>query len=311
MSAKTNDTLFLAIGGLALLGAGVWAFVQQSDIDTLKNAPSAPASGTAYEPTAIALASPASQTWADAPDQTAGPEWIYDVFTPPKIYYNTATKTFVVEPPTPVVDDERKQPELPTAFGLELIRVEQPLFRLQLVGYVGEGEQARGNFLNVKTGAVIFGTTGKKLPDLDLEIVRFSATRRVVPQAGGTTLVFVEVSAVVRDTKTGVEIPLDSKTRVPEGSLQATFKVLDGTERTVRAGESFTVGQYTYKIEDLTLAPPSAKATKEGGQRTAPETQTLTIAPPPASASDSNAPSTEGIAPTPGAVVPSGAFPGF
>jgi hypothetical protein len=35
-----------------------------------------------------------------------------------------------------------------------LIDLHKPLFRLQLVGYVGEGANARGNFLNVQTGAV-------------------------------------------------------------------------------------------------------------------------------------------------------------
>lgn len=306
MSAKTNDTIFLAIGGLALLGAGVWAFVQQSDIEAFKASPSAPGSGTVYAPTAIAVSSPASQTWADAPSQTAGPKWIYDVFTPPKIYYNTESKTFVVEPPVAVIDGP-KDPEQPDPFGLELVKVEQPLFRLQLVGYVGEGDQARGNFLNVKTGAVIFGTTGKKLPELNLEIVRFSANRRVVPQPSGTTLVFVEVSAVVRDTVTGVETTLDSKTRVPEGPIQATFKLPDGTQRNAKTGESFTLGDSTFKIGDLTLDPPSAKATKEGGKLPAPETQTLTIPPPPAPAADPNASSGEGMAPA----APASAFPGF
>lgn len=303
MSAKTNDTIYLAIGGIAILGAGVWAFVQQAGISALREGASAPSSGAGYEPTAIAVTSPASETWEPPTPQSAGDKWIYDVFTPPKIYYNTGTKQFTVVPPVEGPVDQ--PPPVPEPVWPELVKVEQPLFRLQLVGYVGEGEQARGNFLNTKTGAVVFGTTGKKLPDLNLEIVSFSAERRVVPQPGGTTLVFTEVSAVVRDTETGVETKLDAKTRVPEGPLMATFKLPDGTERTASAGETLEVAGIGYKIGELTLVPPSAVATKEGPQVSEPETKTLVVPPPapPPTTTESNEPAPETMAPD--------AFPGF
>lgn len=306
MSAKTNDTIYLAIGGFAILGAGVWAFVQQSDITALREAPSAPSSGAAYEPAAIAVSSPASETWEPAPAQSAGEKWIYDVFTPPKIYYNTETKQFTVVPPvsTPT-GTTTPEVVVPQTFGLQLVKVEQPLFRLQLVGYVGEGDQARGNFLNVQTGAVVFGTSGKKLPDLNLEIVRFTAQRRVVEQPGGTTLVFTEATALVRDTKTGVETTLNTKARTPEGPIQATFKLDDGTERTVTSGATLTIGDHRYKIGEITLSPPTAVVSKEGGQLPAPETQTLVV-PPPAPPAPEVAPD----APSPD-VMPPGAFPGF
>lgn len=315
MSAKTNDTLYLAIGGLAIVGAGVWAFVQQSAIAELRTPPVAPTSGAAYEASAIKIVTPETRSWAEAPSQTAGEKWIYDVFTPPKIYYNTQTKQFTVvppEPPKPIdPEDPTKRVIPPTGFALELVKVDQPLFRLQLVGYVGEGPQARGNFLNVQTGAVIFGTTGKKIPELNLEIVRFSAERKVVPQPGGTTLVYTEVAAVVRDTVTGVETTLDPKARVPEGPLVVTLKsTADGTEHTVKSGETFKVGDISYKIGDLVLDPPSAVVTAEGGPLPAPETKTLVIPPPPPPPSAN----TEGVPPegmSPASPPTGGAFPGF
>lgn len=282
MSAKTNDTLFLAVGGLAVVGAGIWAIVQQSRIDDFRAPPAVPAGGAAYEPGAIAISSPESRRWAPPPSQAAGPLWIYDVFTPPKIYYNTQTRQFTVVPPEP--PDDSKGPVVvrpPAEFGLELAKVEQPLFRLQLVGYVGEGEQARGNFLNVETGAVVFGTTGRKFADLNLEIVRFAAERRVVQQPGGTTLVFVEATAVVRDTTTGEETKLDTQSRVPGGAPVVTFKDAAGVEHTARSGETLTLGDFTYKVGDLTLDPPSAVVTKEGDALPEPETKTLLVPPPP------------------------------
>jgi hypothetical protein len=303
MSAKTNDTIFLAIGGFAILGAGVWAFVQQSSISELRTPPLAPSSGAVYEPSAVKIVTPESRSWADAPAQKAGEKWIYDVFTPPKIYYNIHTKQFTVVPPTdPVQPVDTKvdvvMPPIPT-FGLELVKVEQPLFRLQLIGNVGEGDQARGNFLNVRTGTVVFGTTGKKLPDLKLEIVRFSAERKVVPQPGGTTLRYLEVTAIVRDTETGVETPLDLKRRVPEGPPIVVFKTPDGAERTAKSGDKFTVGEDSYTVGELVVEPPSAVVTREGPSLPAPETKTLVIPPPAPPPPDSAAPSPEGGA-TPG-----------
>lgn len=317
MSAKTNDTIYLAIGGLAIVGAGVWAFVQQSAISDLRTPPAPPSSGAVYEPSAIKIVTPETRSWENAPSQKAGDKWIYDVFTPPKIYYNTQTKQFTVVPPPPPPDPNQTivVPPVPeTGFGLDLVKVEQPLFRLQLVGYVGEGAQARGNFLNVQTGAVVFGATGKKIPELNLEIVSFSAERKVVPQPGGTTLRYVEVSAVVRDTVTGVEIKLDPKSRVPEGPLVVTFKTPDGSERTAKSGDSFTIGETTYKVGDLVLEPPSAVVTREGGPLPAPETKTLVVPPPapPALPVDPNAPPPEpGMAPSTPPQPGPGAFPGF
>ena len=315
MSAKTNDTLYLAVGGLAILGTGVWAFLQQSDIKAFRSPANAPASGSAYEATAITITSPESRKWADAQSQTAGEKWIYDVFTPPEIYYNTRTKQFTVVPPviepTAVTNTGDPVPVLPPSFGLELVKVEQPLFRLQLEGWVGEGPSARGNFLNVQTGTAVFGTTGKKLPDLNLEIVRFSAERRVTEIPGGTRIVETVATAVVRDTVTGVETPLDAKVRTPEGPLSVTFKLADGTERSAKSGESISAGDHTFKVGELTLDPPSAVVIKEGKDLAVPETKTLVIPPPPPPAPvvDPNAPPSEAMdAPQPGTP---GAFPGF
>lgn len=312
MSAKTNDKVYLAIGGIAIVGAGIWAFVQQAGISELRNPPVAPSSGSPYEVSAIQIVQPESRSWADAPSQKAGEKWIYDVFTPPKIYYNTQTKQFTVVPPPPIevkVVGPDEPPLPPPTFGVDLVRVDQPLFRVQLIGYVGEGAQARGNFLNVQTGTVFLGATGKKIPELNLEIVSFSAQRKIVPQAGGTTLVYTEVAAVVRDTVTGVETTLDPKARVPEGPLVVTLKGSDSIERTVKSGDSFQIGDVTYKVGELVLDPPSVVVTREGGPVPAPETKTLVVPPPPPPV-DPNAPVSE----TPGDGMPkptTGAFPGF
>lgn len=284
MSAKTNDTVFLAIGGVLALGACAWAFLQQSDISELKAPVSAPMGGSGYEATSFTVVSPETRSWASPKPQSAGEKWLYDVFTPPKIYYNVQTKKFVVEPPTFVVVERVEGPGevvAPVTFGLELVKVEQPLFRLQLVGYIGEGSSARGTFENQRTKQIIFGTTGKKLPDLNLEIVNFSAERRRTRVAGETELVETISSATVRDTETGVETKLDVKYRTPEGPLHVVLKLDDGTERSLPSGATVSIGSYSYLIGEIDAAIPSVVVTKSGGDLEAPETKTLVIPPPP------------------------------
>ncbi|MCU0791363.1 MAG: hypothetical protein MUE42_00590 [Opitutaceae bacterium] len=289
MSAKTNDTLFLAAGGLALAGSCAWAFFQQSTISTFLEPVLAPSNGSVVEVAPLAVTSPVSRQWGKPEAQTAGANWLFEVFTPPVIYYNTETKQFTVTVPVitrpEVVEGTTPEQAVVAQFGLGLVKVVQPLFRLQLVGYVGEGTSARGNFQNELTGDIIFGTTGKKLPDLNLEIIHFSAERVRTPVADGTVIVETVVKATVKDTITGEEIPLDAKVRRPEGPLQVTFKKADGTEVTAKSGDVITSGANIYTVGAITLDPPSAVVTKTGGDLAAPLTETLVI-PPPAPAID-------------------------
>ena len=312
MSAKTNDTVYLAIGGALVLGACAWAFLQQSDISALSEPVAAPMGGSSYEPSALSVSSSESRSWASPAPQSAGEKWLYDVFTPPKIYYNTQTKKFVVEPPVFVAVDTTNTdvvvPDAPVTFGVELARVEQPLFRLQLVGYVGEGATARGTFEDQTTKQIIFGTTGKKLPSLNLEIVRFSAERRRTKVAGETEIVETICTATVRDTVTGVETNLDVKNRTPEGPIHVVLKLDDGTERSVPSGETIKIGTFTYVIGTIDSTTPSVVVTKSGGDLEAPETKTLLIPPPPAPVvPEGGAPMEGGEMPPP----PPGGFSGF
>ncbi len=284
MSAKTNDTLFIAAGGLVFLGACGWAFLQQGAISSLREAVNPPLSGSIYESSPISVVKPETRQWAVAPKQAAGENWVYDVFTPPKIYYNLETKRFTVTVPrytpkvievTPVEDTTPKD-----RFGLELVKVFQPLFRLQLVGYIGEGPKARGNFLKVQTDEVVFGTTGKKIPDLNLEIVSFSAERRKVAVEGGTSIVETVAFAVVRDTVTGVETKLDATVRTPEGDPEVTFKLPDGSLRVAKTGDVFKDGETTFTVGALTVVPPSAEVKREEGVPKVTETKILVVPPP-------------------------------
>lgn len=283
MSAKTNDTLFLAAGGIIFLGACGWAVLQQAGISSLSAPVSAPSSGSVYEAAPLKLTQTETLQWAGVNHQSSGEKWIFDVFTPPKIYYNLQTKRFTVTPPERIVDITGVtvvKPTVQVGFGLELVTVTQPLFRLQLEGYIGEGPKARGTFVNVKTGELLIAVAGKKIPDLNLVIVSFVAERRKT-ETDGTPIWETVAFAVVRDTETGVETRLDAKVRTPEGVPEVTFKVLaDGTLRTSKSGDVFTVGDSTFTVGELKLLPPTARVTRKDKSQIIPETKDLVVPPP-------------------------------
>lgn len=285
MSASSKDKVFLAAGAVVFLGAAGWAFMNEGDIAAYGEAPQVPATGRSYEPTAVAVTTPEARRWAEAPSQSAGEKWRFEVFTPPQIFYNEETRAFTVIPPIikdktvgPVIETPKDIP--PVTFGATLVKVEQPLFRLQLVGAVGEGPTARGTFQAKDSKDIILGTTGKKLPDLNLEIVEFKAERVRDTVAGATTVIRDVIYAVVRDTQTGQTYRLDPKNRLPDGPLVATLKLDSGEERPVSVGATFKVGDVDYTVGEIVLSPESVVVTKKPADGEA-ETKTLVIPPPP------------------------------
>ena len=283
MSLQAKDKLFLTIGGLALVLTSVWAFLEQSKISARGTPLNAPTGGSAYEPKEVKVSMPPSQSWAKAGAQPAGDNWIYNVFTPPKIYYNTYSKQFTVIPPelyVAPVEVGPLAPPPPPRPAIELVSVTQPLFRLQLVGYIGNEGNYRGTFNNETTGKTFFGTSGRKIPELNLEIVTFEAKRRKVVVAGGSTIVDFVAYAVVRDAVTGREYMLHHDKRLPEGPLVATVKLTDGSIKDVKTGDRLESEGSTFVIGDLTLYPPSVVVSKSGGAGALPMTETLTVPPP-------------------------------
>ena len=264
MSANTKDTLFLAVGGVAFLAAGAWAFLQQIG----QTAVVPPTSGRDYAPSRLSIEPPVSQQWAPAPSQSAGENWRFEVFTPPKIYYNEETKQFTVIPPVykkeTTVTPTTPEPVKPE-FGVKLAKVEQPLFRLQLVGAVDFGPNARGTFENQLTGDIIVATKGRRLDALNLEITEFVALRRRTAVQGGSDVVEDIIYAVVKDTQTGVETRLNAGTRLPDGVLRATLTTTEGGERVVTAGDTISEGDSTFEILEIGLTPPAVKVKRTKG----------------------------------------------
>lgn len=304
MTTPVSDKIFLGAGGLLFAAACAWAFMQQGQLAKLDGKVEVPASGAAYAPDPLPPATISeAKLWPDATALSRGENWVYDVFTPPVIYYDTETKQFTVTPPDiRPPDDDIKPPE---PFGVSLVKIVQYPFPLQLVGYVGEGKDARGTFQNMVTNETFLGTTGKKIADLKLEIVAFEAKleRTIIDNQ---PVVYPVASARVRNTETGKETQLSNTERIIEAEPAAVVQVAgEESTRELKVGASFTAGDLTYVLDSIQAEPPAVVMTKSGGELEEPKTETLTEQAP--------------VAPAPvidqmpegESALPDGFFPGF
>ncbi|MGH8020139.1 MAG: hypothetical protein ACREIA_18040 [Opitutaceae bacterium] len=255
------DKVLLVLGLLALFASAGVAFLRFQRLDEIaaKNPPMniVPAP---YEPQTARVPEIETVFWPDATPQSRGSEWIYDVFTPPVIYYNRQTGQFTVTPPdrnAPVV--VRNEGD----FAVELVAVRQEPYRIQLVGYVG-AEEANGAPIaaleNVETGDSLVGRAGKVFEQEQFTLQSFDI-RRVTTNTDDSMPVIENIGfAVVLDQRTGREETLTNRERKMLPRLQAVLRLLTDPpeQRVVREGETITVEGYEYLVTQLSLNPAQA-----------------------------------------------------
>lgn len=274
MTAKSSDrvligaALLLALASAAMYGVWTWRS---------SNAPSEPIasvqlSATPYAPAVVDAVAVKTDTWTPPSAQSRGRDWIYDTFTPPEIFYSARSRQFTVRPPTGLTDDEPSE-----AFGLELVSVRPEPFRLQLIGYVGADGNWRGTFENVRSGEVFLAAAGRRVPSLALSIKSLDVRPQPIEIAQSMTTRQRVATVVVRDENTGRDVTLTHRERQFTGTLFA-FVAATGqaATREVRAGDTFTLGQATYRIDAIQNTPPTIEVTKESPNLAQPDIRTLT-----------------------------------
>ena len=292
MLARNYEKLLLGFAIFLLAASGLWVFMQSGSVAHLEAAVISPVpSDGAYQPVPVEAATVTTEVWPQPVSQSAGAEWLYDVFTPPTIYFNPVTKVFQVTPqvkPTVTVDPRSERQAELDRFGVTLVETKVPEYRLQLVGYIGEGEGARGQFENTLTGDIILGRPGRRIADLQIEVRSIEVNRAEFA-----------ATAVVLDERTGEEITLDTRTRrVLEGQRAAVLESkATGTRRTLAPGEAWPTDGYTFTLDSVELSPPKATVTKSGGDLVEPKSLTLEIPAP--ARSEPAAPADAGTTPPP------------
>jgi hypothetical protein len=270
---RRSERICAAAASLLALGSAAWFGLRWvRDGAQAKPAPVALAGDYA----AAAAAKPTPPTvvnWPAPQAQARGPGWVYDVFTPPEIFYDADTQRFRVAPresPATVAPAQ-------TGFGLEVLSVAPDLFPLQLLGYVGRPGEILGTFENTATSETLLLRTGDRVPDLGLTIESVTVERETVKLPESMAVQERQVNAVVRDDRTGRRTALNqSRTACTETAhAQVIVDAAAASPRLVHAGDVIDDGATHYKIEKIRLAPPGVDVTKEVSGHDGIERQTL------------------------------------
>lgn len=264
---------FAAACALAASGA-LWWGMNRDKIETLRRQPvSASIDGAAYARVELPVPAPVAKTWPKPAAQSHGSGWLYEVFTPPVIYYHAGAKSFAVTPPL-------QEGGAQLAFGLELLDVQRELYRLQLVGYVGRPGDYVAAFVSPKVPDTLLARSGRRFDELGLAFAGIDVRKVNVSDDPAMPAYEVAAFAMVRDLATGEEVTLDSRQRKFTDTPLALLRLGASTKlREARVGDVFQDQGVSYRIERIQLDPPEVVVARTVEGLPYPETRVLTPAP--------------------------------
>ena len=266
MLRKKYDKILFAFALLVVIGSSLLFFQRGEQIAGDLHTDLPPVANVyQYEMTSLESISLEFPTWEAPPPQSSGDDWVYDIFTPPRIYYDEVNDIFVVRPPGRE-GVERVELEI------QFVRFEEQPYRIQLTGYAGRDEDPLITFLNNETGEVIVTRKNREVPEADMEVRSFNVRRE---ERNGVVMRIPE--AVIFDRRTGDEVMLvEEETRyLDEPAIVVTTS--EDPPRTINArpGEMFDVGEYSYLVEAYTVDPPGIDILKHSPERDEPRRTTL------------------------------------
>jgi hypothetical protein len=239
MIRKHYDKIFLGVALVALLIAFAFTFLRPSPPPATQDIPRLTSENT-YRVSPPPQVNVEVASWEQPSAQSAGEAWVFDLFTPPVIYYNSVIGEFDVRPDRP----EQVQPD----FGIQLAAIREEDYRVQLLGYVGRPGDFLINLENAETGELVLAREGRQYQQLGIEVRAFRVER---DRRGGGDVEVAHV--VIFDQRLDREVALRSDQRLKDDRPTAIFRPTgeEGREIRARQGDSFNVGSNTYLVESI------------------------------------------------------------
>lgn len=265
------DKLLLLLAMLVFAWVGLRAIVEVRELDNMAGQGRVLLSEQKVNAPTYEAEVPESKdlNWISAKSQSRGEDWVFDVFTPPVIYYDPNSREFAVTPPSLQVVESGDT--LWAAFDVELIEVRQRPYKLQLVGYAGSEGSYIAYFENSNSGGLVYLSLGQEESDLGVRLISFAEQKIEVASEGGTPVVETVGVARIADYASGQEISLTNLETKMYSDLEARIRLLPGgAVRSVQIGSRLALETGDYLIEDLSVQPPEAtitKISKDGGRR--------------------------------------------
>lgn len=273
MSAPAKIQIERLVFGIALVSvlvSGSWWWRQQPKLHALRQQ-QAPVSlsGENYRAAKFRPLAGSPVAWASPAAQAHGPGWVYEVFTPPVIYYHAAARSFAVTPPSSFAEGGG-------AFGLELLEVRRELYRLQLLGYIGEPGDYLAAFVSSQVPQTLVARAGKRLAGLGLVLKELTVGKVKVGDDPTFPVYDIAAVATLQDEATGEVVSLDNRVRKYTDTPLAILRVdAKSPPREAREGDVFHDQAATFRIERIQLDPPEVIVAKLGAGLVDPETRVL------------------------------------
>ena len=206
----------------------------------------------------------APSSWEPPSGQRTSQEWIYEVFTPPTIFYDAGTNAFTVQPPSTTMLQHEK-PEEPAVrdelSSIQLIAVGHPLFRIQLIGFCKTEQDSLGLFENTETSETFVGRSGEHFDSLHLVIEALRIDPQPVRLEESMTTLQLRATACIRDERTGATVELTTQGRCHAGKIRAIVALMGPEENRHEIGEGdlLDVAGSSYEVREIRLTPPSVE----------------------------------------------------
>jgi len=155
-------------------------------------------------------------TWPEPEPQGRGPQWVFDIFTPPEIFYHPVQQQFYVKAaPVPtepsVLANSLAESQRGERSAPRLLNVRREDYPLQLMGYIGdtgrdgfEGESVGllwGLFENHESGETLLLREGDRAESLGIDVLDFGLEVRPFADSEIMTLRDLRAVATIRDAR--------------------------------------------------------------------------------------------------------------
>ncbi|MBK1876315.1 hypothetical protein [Pelagicoccus mobilis] len=265
------DKIVLLVAMIVFTWVGTRAIIEVRELDGIAGQGRELLSEQKVNAPTYELAAPdgSGVNWRPAESQSRGDDWLFDVFTPPVIYYDPNSREFAVTPPSIQTVDTGEN--LWAAFDVELLEVRQRPYKLQLVGYAGSQGSYIAYFENTETGALVYLKEGQEEPELGVRLTAFQEQQIEIKKEDDTPVVENVGVARIADYASGQEVSLTNMETKMFSDLEAKIRLLPGgVVRYVQIGSRLELESGDYIVEDLSAQPPEAmitKISKDGARR--------------------------------------------
>lgn len=276
------DKLLLGLSILVLGASLDWVRRQQAGMRQVRSQVANPAlAGGRYEPEQRPELRSTRPVWSEPGAQSAGEGWLYEVFTPPAIFYDPASRSFTVSPGV-----QSDGGDDGSEFAVSLLEVKQEPYRLQLAGYFGKPDDYLVAFVSASSADPHLVRVGHRFADLELTLKHFSIRKVLVATDESGPVYEAAAQAVLHDEREDRDVLLDSRERRFTDTPLAVLALPGEAGRwlELREGDSFGHAETAYRIERIQLEPAGVHLSRMAPGSPAPEMRVLRPRAPPASA---------------------------